>query len=211
MTDHVLERVVGALRMRDLHHLDFVELVLADHAARVLAVAAGLRAEAWRVRGEPDRQLGLLEQVAAHRVGQRHLGRRDQVEDLAFALLPALARREQVLLELRQLTGADQRFAVDDVRRVALGVAVFGRLHVEHELRQCAMQPGNRAPHQREARTREFRCRVEVETKRSTEVDVITHREVERSRLAPPSNLDVVLGRPARGHRGMRRIRHAEQ
>ena len=52
----LLERLVRVLRMDDLHHLDLVELVLADHAARVLAVAAGLRAEARRVRGEPDRQ-----------------------------------------------------------------------------------------------------------------------------------------------------------
>ena len=129
--------------MRDLHHLDLVELVLADHPARVLPVAAGFRAEARRMCGEPDRQLGLLEQVATDRVGQRHLRGGDQIEDLAFALLATFARREQVLLELRQLTGADQRFAVDDVRRVALGVAVFGGLDVEHELRQCPMQPGN--------------------------------------------------------------------
>ena len=42
--------------MHDLHHLDLVELVLADHAARVLAVAARLGAKARRVRGELDRQ-----------------------------------------------------------------------------------------------------------------------------------------------------------
>ena len=38
----LLERVVGLVRMDDLHQLDLVELMLADHAARVLAVAAGL-------------------------------------------------------------------------------------------------------------------------------------------------------------------------
>src|SRR5882724_4878283 len=46
----------AALGMRDLHHLDLVELVLADHAARVAPGAARLGAKARRVRRELDRQ-----------------------------------------------------------------------------------------------------------------------------------------------------------
>ncbi len=42
--------------MHDLNDLDLFELVVADHAARVLAVAAGLRAKARRVRGQLQRQ-----------------------------------------------------------------------------------------------------------------------------------------------------------
>jgi len=39
---HFLERLVGSGRVGNLHHLDLVELVLPDYAARVLAIAAGL-------------------------------------------------------------------------------------------------------------------------------------------------------------------------
>ena len=64
---------------RDRDQLDLLELVLADHAARVLAVAAGLGAEAGRVRGQPHRQRVVVDDLVAHDVGQRHLGGRDQV------------------------------------------------------------------------------------------------------------------------------------
>ena len=52
--------------MHDLHQLDLVELMLADHAARVLAVAARLGAEARRVRGELDRQRVGGKDLVAH-------------------------------------------------------------------------------------------------------------------------------------------------
>ena len=39
MAGELLVRLVRLLGMHDLHELDLVELVLADHAARVLAVA----------------------------------------------------------------------------------------------------------------------------------------------------------------------------
>ncbi len=43
---HALVLVVGFLGLGDADQLDFLELVLADHAARVAAMAAGLGAEA---------------------------------------------------------------------------------------------------------------------------------------------------------------------
>jgi len=144
------------------------------------------------VGGELQRQLGLLQDLAAHDVGQRDFRGRDQVQHLAFSLLAALLRREQVLLELRQLAGAGQRLGVDDVRRVALGVAVPARLHIEHELGERPVQPRHRAAHQREARAGEFRRGVEVEPERAADVDVVAHREVEDARLAPAAHLDVV-------------------
>ena len=51
-----LELGVRLLGSRDVHELDLVELMLADHAARVLAVGAGLGPEARRVRHQPHRQ-----------------------------------------------------------------------------------------------------------------------------------------------------------
>src|SRR5579883_1079432 len=63
---HALMLLARAVGMRDRDQLDLAELVLADHAARVLAGGAGLRAEAWRPRGEAERQLLLLDD-AVHR------------------------------------------------------------------------------------------------------------------------------------------------
>ena len=47
-----LERIVRILGTHDLHELDLVELVVADHPARVLARGAGFGAEAGRVSDE---------------------------------------------------------------------------------------------------------------------------------------------------------------
>ena len=87
---------------------------------------------------------------------------------------------------------------VDDVRRVALGVAVLARLHVEHELRERAVQPREAAAQEREARAGELGGGREVEqAERLAEVGVIRDREVERARRAPAAHLDVVVGRLA--------------
>jgi hypothetical protein len=97
--------------MRDLHHLDLVELVLADHAAGVAAGAARFRAEAG-VCAVSAAAAAARHDLVAHEVGQRHFAGRDQVQRLLFlgqALLAALADGEQVFLELGQLAGAAQR------------------------------------------------------------------------------------------------------
>ena len=93
----------------DADQLDLVELVLADHAARVLAGGARLGAEAGRAGGEAQRQLLLVEDLVVHEVGERHLGGRDQPE--------AVVGAEQVLGELRQLAGAERRVVAHQERR----------------------------------------------------------------------------------------------
>jgi hypothetical protein len=103
MAHHLLQRGVALVGRGDLHHLDLVELVLADHAARVAPGAAGLAAEAGAVRGELDRQLRGVEDLLAHGVGQRDLAGADQVL-LGLRLVAAAARDpEHVVLELGQL------------------------------------------------------------------------------------------------------------
>jgi hypothetical protein len=67
-----------------VHELDLLELVLADHAACVLAIRAGLRPEARRMRGVPARQRVCLEDLLAREVRHRNLGGRDQ-EQLLLA------------------------------------------------------------------------------------------------------------------------------
>ena len=60
--------------------LDLVELVLAQHAAGVLAGGAGLGAEARGERGDADGQFVLVADGFTHEIGQRHLGRGDEPE-----------------------------------------------------------------------------------------------------------------------------------
>jgi hypothetical protein len=88
--------------------------------------------------------------------------------------LPTLADGEHVGLELRQLRRADERSRIDDVGRVALGVAVLARVRVEHQLRKRAVQPREITAQHREAGARQLRRRREVEhSERLAEVGVI--------------------------------------
>src|SRR3546814_7018585 len=66
--------------MGDAHQLDLAELMLPDHAARVLAGGARFGAEARRMRGVAQRQCRLVDDPSGGQVGERHLGRRDEPE-----------------------------------------------------------------------------------------------------------------------------------
>ena len=190
--------------------------MLADHAARVLAVASRFRAEARRVRGELHRQRVGRQDLAAHRVRERDLGRRYEIQALVGLRIAgrnaALLHREHVGFELRELRGADQRLGVDDVRRVALGVAVLRGLDVEHELSQRAVQAREPAAEERETRAGELRPRREIEQPEPlADVRVILDRKVECARRAPAAHLDVVLRRLADRYARMREVRQVEQ
>ena len=186
VADEFFERRPGVLGPDDVDEFDLLELVLAEHAASVLAVGTGLRAKTRRVRGQLDRQPVGLDDRLAHEVGQRHLGGRDQE-------IPAVAcDREQIFLELRQLARAEQRVLVDEIRHVSLGVAVLLRMHVEHELDQRAVKPGDSAVQNDESAAGELRSRLEIEhAERPAEVGVVPGLELELARLAPAPNLDV--------------------
>ena len=165
--------------------------------------------------GEPDRQARLGEQLAANAVGERDLGGRDQVLLALGAVVAVVAFAapedpEHVVLELGQLAGAFEHLAVDDVGRVALGVAMLLGLHVEHELGERAMQSRDRPAQEREARARELGAGVEIEAERRADVDVIARREVELARPAPAPHLDVraLVGADRDARVGQVRQRH---
>ena len=81
---HALVLVGRLLRRGDRHQLDFGELVLADHAARVLAGRARFGAEARRAGGDAHRQLRFVDDLLAHEIGQRHFGGGDEPEIAHF-------------------------------------------------------------------------------------------------------------------------------
>ena len=132
-----LERGGRILRPREHDDLDLVELVLADHPARVAAGRARLGAEARRVRRVEERQLFGGQDLVAVQVRDRNLRRRDEVV--------ALAGLEEVGVELRQLPGAEERVGVGEKRRQDLAVALLVDVHVEKELDERARHPRRRA------------------------------------------------------------------
>ncbi len=164
--------------------------MLTDHAAGIAPGGAGLAAEARRVGDELQRQLLGIENLAGHDVGQRHFCGRDQVEVcLAFA-----ADLEQIVLEFRQLTGALQRRRLHQVGGIGLFVAMLTGVQIDHELRQGAMQAGDRPTHQGEAGAGQFGGGLEIQpTVLLAQGDMILHREVEGLRRAPAANLDVLF------------------
>jgi len=117
----------------ELHQLDLVELMLADQAAGITAVGAGLGAEAWGVGGVVERQVPFLERFIPVDVGDRHLRRRDQIEIPVVDL-------EQVFGEFRQLPGRRQRGGVGHEGRKDLGISMPLGVEVEHEVDQRPLE-----------------------------------------------------------------------
>ena len=210
VADQLLERVVRSVRVHDLHQLDLVELMHANHASRVLAVAPRFRPEARRMRRHLQRQLFRRQDLVAHQVGQRNLGRRNQVHPGVVGC--ATARHpEQVVLELGQLSRPGHRRRVHDVGHVAFGVAVLARMRVEHELRERTMQPRDGAAQRVEARAGKLGSNLEFEpADRGPDVDVIARRETEGPRRAPAPHFDVVGLRATDRHAGMRQVWHRQ-
>ena len=160
------------------------------------------------MRGHLDRQLVERDDFVTHDVGQRYFRRRDQVEGLALAFRAAFFHGEQVRFELRQLAGAAQRIGVDHVRRVALGIAVLFRVRVEHVLRQRAVQAGDAALHDGEARAGQLGGDFEVEPEFGADVDVILDFKIEGWRRADLAHFDVAALVDADRHRRVRQVRH---
>ena len=134
--------------------LDLVELVGAQHAARVATGRAGLAAVARRVRHHPHRQLLGVDHLAGVDRGQRHLGGGDAPQVVALDGVGVVG-------ELRQLTGGGERRSGDERRRTDLlervGVAV------ERVLAQRPRQRGADAALHREHRPADLRGPLVVE------------------------------------------------
>ena len=153
------------------------------------------------MRDELHRQGAGFDDALAYQVGSRHFGGGNEIE----ALLALHA--EQIGFELRQLARALQRRCVDEVWHVQLGVAMFTRVQVEHELRERAVQPGEPAAHDGEARSGNLRGGFEIEaTEFFAELDMILRREVELPRLTDLAHFDIGGLVATLRHRCMQRV-----
>ena len=67
-----------------------------------------------------------------------------------------MGREEQVVLKLRQLVGAEQNLVPHHQWRLNLGVAMLGRVQIQHELAERAIEPRKLALQHGEAAARKF-------------------------------------------------------
>ena len=160
-------------------HLDLLELVHAEHAARVAARRARLAAEARRERAVADRQL--LEDLAHMHRDQRHLGRPDEVE-------PVLGDRVVVVLLGREEPGAVHRLLAHEHRRQD-GREPALRQAVEREAVERQREPSRVADDEPEARARDLGAALHVVARKLE----VLRRVLRRLRLAPLLDDDRVL------------------
>jgi len=150
-----------------------------------------------------QRQLLGVEDFTRYQVGQRHFGSRDQVE-VSFTFAGDL---EQVFLELRQLASALQCRRLHQVRGVMLLVAVLAGVQVDHELRQGAVQAGDRATQHGKTGARQLGCGLEVQaTADFAEGDVVLDYEVKGGRRTPTAHFDVVIFAGTNRYAGVRQV-----
>ncbi len=153
-------------------HLDLVEPVHAEDAAGVLAVRAGLLAEARRERGVPQRECGTVEDLVGVVRRQRHLGGAHEVEVLALDPV-------DVVGGLAEEAGALHRARLDQGRRDHLREAgVAGLVHRHHDQRELELRAD--AGQEVEAAARHLRAALEVDgAEHLAELDVVARLEVE--------------------------------
>jgi hypothetical protein len=194
----------GLFGQGDGDQLHLVELVLAQHAARIAARRPCLGPEAGRPGGDPPGELPLLQQLPGGQAGERHLRRRDEPAVVGGA--------EEVLAELRQLTGPVERLAAHKVGRNDLLIAVLFRVQVDHELRQRPVQARQGALQDREARARHAACRLELKAAKGlAELEMLLYLEGEGLRLAPAAHFLVRALVGADGNVGVGQVRDARE
>ena len=177
-------------------HLHLVELVDAEHPARVLAGGSRLAAEVGREAGVAERQLLGRDDLAHVEAGERDLGRARQVEVV-------VGERVDVRALGRKEAGAGHRLLADEHGREHGREAVLGEMRErgaverERDERRVADQVA-------EARAREARRPLHVE---APDLGVLA-RLRQLGRLARARDLDRVLLLGAVRHRLVRRVRH---
>ena len=149
----MLGRGVGRVDVGE--HLDLVELVHPQDAAGVLAVGAGLLAEAGRPPGVPQRQAVGVEHLVHVERRERHLRGAHEVEVLLGQVVDVLGR-------LGEEAGALHRLRLDQHRRYdghEPGLERLGHRQVEHRELQLGADAGQVVEPGAARPSRRARCR----------------------------------------------------
>ena len=210
--EHLLQLVIAVLGFHDLHQLDLVELMHANHPARAHARRARFRAEARAVGAVVNRKLAGRENLLAMDVRDRRLGRREQIQLAQRGLVQTFAHGVSLILKLRKLSHAHHAVAADDVRRRDFGVAVLGRVQIQQELDQRPFQPRAPVRVEQEAAAGKLRPPREVhELERLAQLDVRLGIEGELGLGTPVLYFGIVGAGFAQRHAGVRGVRQADE
>src|SRR5687767_197108 len=110
--------------------------MLSNKAAGVASIASGLTSKAGRVGGVVLREVLGIEDFLRMIIRHRYFGRRNQRKT------PIVTNMEEVVFELRKLIRGEQCRSIYRKRRQRLGISMFGRVDVEHEIYQSTLEPG---------------------------------------------------------------------
>src|SRR5579864_8103397 len=92
---------------------------------------------------------------------------------------------ELVICEFGQLPGAEQARRIDHERRQHLVIPMLARVYVEHEIDEGALEPGARAPINRETGTGDFGRALQIQNAQfRAEIPVRFGLEIKLSWLA---------------------------
>src|SRR6266436_5645204 len=146
---------VAFFRMREREELDFLELVLAENAARVFTGGAGFRAEAGGPGSHENRQLFPGNRFIAIKIVQLDFGSGREPEVGVFYF-------EEIGGEFGQLARTHERGGVDQKRGKNFRVAVLTRVNVEEEIGEGALKPGTPSFVHGKPRAGNFRSSFEI-------------------------------------------------
>ena len=171
----LVPRVLGP-REREL--LDLVELVHADHPARVAPGRACLAAETGREGDVAERQLARLEDLAGVQARERDLGGAGEVE-------PVVSKLVDVRLVGGERAGADERALADEHGRQD-GDEALRREPVEREPVEREREPGRVADPVAEAGARTSAPHAPCRSGRPRCARALRRAAAARRRDAPP-------------------------
>ena len=161
--------------MTEREHLDLLELVQAEDAARVAAGSASLATKARREPGVAERQLVGDEDLVGVECGERHLARTNEKEIVVFEAIDALAiSREEARRKHRLLAHQDRRY---DRSKATLAELVEGHP------RNRPPEACNVASQIAEARARRAGTALHVDAA-ARQLEVVTRLEIEGRNLA---------------------------
>src|SRR5882724_8422331 len=192
-------------RMRELEELDFLELVLAENAARVFSGGAGFGAEAGGPGGHENRQLFLRNRFIAIKIVQLDFGSGREPEVAVFYF-------EEVGGEFGQLARSHERGGVDQKRGKNLRVAVLTRVNVEKKIGESALKPGAPSFINGETRAGDLCGGRQIQNVRAFAYFPMGLRlEIKFWGSTPAADFHIVRGACANGHRRVRKIGNREK
>ena len=194
------EGVIRVLGAGDPDEFHFVELVHADEAAGVAPGTASFLAEARRVGGEADGEVGFFEEHVAVEVCDGHFGSGREEEGVRGV---GLGGAIHVLLEFGELAGAGHAVAVNKVGGRDLGVSVLRGVEVEEEVDEGAFKTCAGAAIDGEAGAGDFGGGSEVHPAEVFEEFGVGFGRKGEWRLFAPGGDDGVVGSVGAGGNGV--------